>query len=75
MLIYHLPSRKGGHLRKGTERFLKISKIVLDNQDGLRYDIRVAAEKQRRGRPARQASETVNPTGFTVTITIEYMTT
>ena len=51
-------------MRKGTERFLKISKIVLDNQDGLRYDIRVAAEKQRRGRPARQASETVNPFGI-----------
>ena len=48
---------------------------MLDKQDGLRYDIRVAAEKQRRGRPVRQASETVNPSGFTVTITIEYMTT
>ena len=33
-------------MRKGTERFLKISKLVLDNHDSLRYDIRVAAEKQ-----------------------------
>ena len=32
-------------MRKGTERFLKISKLVLDNHDSLRYDIRVAAEK------------------------------
>ena len=48
---------KGGHLRKRTERFLKISKLVLDNHDSLRYDIRVAAEKTS-NRAARTACQT-----------------
>ena len=46
----------------GTNKFSSLTaqeklKKVLDNRNGVIYDIRVAAEKRQHGQPARQASE------------------
>ena len=56
MILYHSLLIESGHIKFQVWGPKKL-KIVLDNQYGSMYDIRVAAEKRRRGRPARQASE------------------